>query len=175
MKIRKGWIGFEIWLGESQDPHWVRNLLLCNQGLPGGLVVKNPPAMKETRAWSLGWGITWRRKWKPTAVFLPGRSHGWRSLVGYSPRGCKRVGHNLVTKQQHYGTNSHTFRGSRQHPLVISHLPCVRSLIWLWLVPLLRVSQGNSQGIDWGLDSYLRLPVSPQLMWSLGDLNSLQL
>ena len=31
----------------------------------------------------------WKRKWQPTPVFLPGESHGWRSLVGYSPRGCK--------------------------------------------------------------------------------------
>ena len=29
--------------------------------------------------------IPWRRKWQPTPVFLPGESHGWRSLVGYSP------------------------------------------------------------------------------------------
>ena len=29
----------------------------------------------------------WRRKWQPTPVFLPGKSHGRRSLVGYSPRG----------------------------------------------------------------------------------------
>ena len=28
------------------------------------------------------------------------KSHGHRSLVGYSQRGCKRVGYNLVTKQQ---------------------------------------------------------------------------
>ena len=32
---------------------------------------------------------------------LPGKSHGQRSLVGYSPWGCKRAGHDLVTKQQH--------------------------------------------------------------------------
>ena len=30
---------------------------------------------------------TWKRKWHPTLVLLPGRSHGWRSLAGYSPRG----------------------------------------------------------------------------------------
>ena len=30
-----------------------------------------------------------RRKWQPTLVFLPGKSHGQRSLVGYSPRGHK--------------------------------------------------------------------------------------
>jgi len=29
--------------------------------------------------------IPWRRKWQPTPVFLPGKSHGQRSLVGYSP------------------------------------------------------------------------------------------
>ena len=31
----------------------------------------------------------WRRKWQPTPVFLPGESHGWRSLVGYSPQVAK--------------------------------------------------------------------------------------
>ena len=31
----------------------------------------------------------WRRKWHPTPVFLPGEFHGQRSLVGYSPWGCK--------------------------------------------------------------------------------------
>ena len=31
----------------------------------------------------------WRRKWQPTPVFLPGKSHGQRSLVDYSPWGCK--------------------------------------------------------------------------------------
>ena len=33
--------------------------------------------------------IPWRRKWQPTPVLLPGKSHGWRSLVGCSPWGCK--------------------------------------------------------------------------------------
>ena len=33
--------------------------------------------------------ISWRRKWQPTPVFLPGKSHGWRNLVGYSPWGHK--------------------------------------------------------------------------------------
>ena len=28
-----------------------------------------------------------RRQWHPTPVLLPGKSHGWRSLVGYSPWG----------------------------------------------------------------------------------------
>ena len=33
--------------------------------------------------------LLWRRKWQSTPVFLPGESHGWRSLVGYSLWGRK--------------------------------------------------------------------------------------
>ena len=33
--------------------------------------------------------LLWRRKWPLTPVFLPGESHGQRSLAGYSPGGCK--------------------------------------------------------------------------------------
>ena len=35
--------------------------------------------------------IPWSRAWQPTLVFLPRESHGQKSLVGYSPWGCKRV------------------------------------------------------------------------------------
>ena len=31
------------------------------------------------------------RKWLPSPVFLPGKSHGWRNLVGYSPWGHKEL------------------------------------------------------------------------------------
>ena len=40
--------------------------------------------------------IPWRRKWQPTPVLLPGKSHGQRNLVGYSPWG-RRVGHYWAT------------------------------------------------------------------------------
>ena len=50
------------------------------------------PTMRETRVPSPGLGRSpWRRKWQPTPVFLPGESHRRRSLVGYSPRGCKEL------------------------------------------------------------------------------------
>ena len=42
--------------------------------------------------------ILWRRKWQPTPVFMPGKSHRQRGLVGYSPWGCERVGHDLATE-----------------------------------------------------------------------------
>ena len=51
--------------------------------------VKRLPTVQETQVWSLVWKIPWRRKWQPTPVLLPGKSHGWRSLIGYSPWGRK--------------------------------------------------------------------------------------
>ena len=38
-----------------------------------------------------------------TPVLLPGKSHGQSSLVGYSPRGHERIGHDLATEQQNRG------------------------------------------------------------------------
>ena len=35
--------------------------------------------------------IPWSRKWQPTPLFLPGEFHGQRSLVSYSPWGCKEL------------------------------------------------------------------------------------
>ena len=57
-----------------------------------GLVVKNSPASAGDMRLELDpWvgRIPWRRAWQPTPVFLPGESHGQRSLAGYSPWGCK--------------------------------------------------------------------------------------
>ena len=55
--------------------------------------VKNLPAMqetKETQFRSLGWEDPLEeRTWQPTPV-LPGKSHGWSNLMGYSPKGCKQ-------------------------------------------------------------------------------------
>ena len=47
----------------------------------------------DSKPWFSPWiGKTpWRRKWQPTPVLLPGKSHGQRNLVGYSPWGCKEL------------------------------------------------------------------------------------
>ena len=52
---------------------WQRIYLQCKRPGFGPWVVKIP----------------WRREWLPMPVFLPGEFHGQRSLVGYSPWGCK--------------------------------------------------------------------------------------
>ena len=67
-------------------------------GFPDGSAVKNPPAMQATRRHRFDpWvrKIPWRREWIPTPVFLPGESHGQRSLVGFeTPQGLKELLHN---------------------------------------------------------------------------------
>ena len=52
-------------------------------------MVKSPPASAGDMGSVPGSGIPWSRKWQPVLVFLPEKSQGQRSLVGYSPRNCK--------------------------------------------------------------------------------------
>ena len=72
-----------VWVDSGSCWWMVRTSLVAQ-------MVKHLPTMRETWVQSLGWEDLWRRKWQPTPVFLPGKSHGWRSLLGYSPWGCKQ-------------------------------------------------------------------------------------
>ena len=63
--------------------------------------VKNPPAMQETQVDPWAGKMPWRRKWQPTAVFLPGQSMdkgAWQATV----LGVARVRYDLVTKPRIY-------------------------------------------------------------------------
>jgi len=53
--------------------------------------VKNPPAMQKTWVRASGQEDSWKREWQPSPGFLSGKSHGQRSLVAYSPWGCKEL------------------------------------------------------------------------------------
>ena len=78
-------------MGSQRVGHnWATELSWCPLGFPGGSVVKNPACMRcSFDPWVRK--IPWRRKWQPTLVFLPGKSHGQRILAGYSPCGQKEV------------------------------------------------------------------------------------
>ena len=54
-------------------------------------MVKHLPAMQKTRFDPWVGKILWRREWQLTPVFLPGESHGPRSLAGYSPWGHEEL------------------------------------------------------------------------------------
>ena len=72
---------------------------LLEQGSASVLqLIKNLPVIWETWVWSLGWEDS-LEKGIPTPVFFPGKSHGQRSLVGYSP-----CGHDWVTEHTRFFT-----------------------------------------------------------------------
>ena len=78
-------------------------------GFPGGSVVKNLPANAEDTGSIPRWGRSpGEEKWQPTSLFLPGKLHGQRSPMGYSPWDG-RVRHDCATKQ---------------HPRCITHSTC---------------------------------------------------
>ena len=56
-----------------------------------GILSKSDHFIHKSMTEHLGNGSSsdmyWRRQWHPTPVLLPGKSHGWRSLVGCSPWG----------------------------------------------------------------------------------------
>ena len=86
-----------IWATGSLENGVKNNSLYPYNGLPPWQ--KNLPAVWEMQ--TLGFSLSvrkipWRRKWQPTPVVLPGKSHRQRSLAGPSPWGLKRVRHNLA-------------------------------------------------------------------------------
>ena len=94
------WVSWIRYIG-STPPLLCSSLLLlflafldsCN-GLPRWLSGKELPAMQETQktlVWSLDQEDPLKQEWKPTSVFWPGKCHGQRSLVGYSPKGRKEL------------------------------------------------------------------------------------
>ena len=83
---------------------------------------------------SLEGNIPWRRKWQPTPEFLPGKSHGQRSLVGYSPRGHREsdMTERLNGNQRAPAVSSQTFpivvlRGSPQTFFLSQHEECIKA------------------------------------------------
>ena len=66
----------------------VKVLVLSIGYVPGSMMaqmVKNLPAMQETRVWSLGQEDPLGKEMATHPIFLPGEFHEQRSLVGYSP------------------------------------------------------------------------------------------
>ena len=69
-------------------------------GFPGGSVIKNPPANQETWVWSLGQEDPLEKEIATYSSILAWRVLWTEEPGGLCPWGCKRVGHNLVTKQE---------------------------------------------------------------------------
>ena len=76
----------KFWGSQESMADYSQNTVLY--GLPLWLSSKESATMQEmqeTQVWSLCWEDLLEEAWQPTPVFLPGESHGQRSLMGYSP------------------------------------------------------------------------------------------
>ena len=75
------------------DTTWGHVALYINMYIPRWLSGKEPACQcrRHSRFRFNPWvrRISWSSKWQPALVFLPGKSHGHRSLMGYSPWGCR--------------------------------------------------------------------------------------
>ena len=69
----------------------INTFLWSSLGFPGGSDGRNLPTMRETQVQPLGQEDPLEKGMASTPVFLPGESHGQKSLVGYSPWGCKQL------------------------------------------------------------------------------------
>ena len=85
--------------------------------------------------------VFWRRKWQPTPVLLPGKSHGQRSLVGYSPSGLEELG---TTEQLHFYFSLSCIGEGNGNPLQCSCLENPRDR-GAWWAAVYGVAQGRTQ------------------------------
>ena len=69
-------------------------------------LVKNQSVMQEPQVRFLVWEDPLEKKRQPTPVFLPGKSHGQRSLVGYS----QSIGHKELDTTERLHTYKHTHK-----------------------------------------------------------------
>ena len=62
-------------------------------------IIQSEVSQKEKDKYHILRHIYWRKCWHPTPVLLPGKPHGWRSLVDYSPWGRKELD---MTERLHF-------------------------------------------------------------------------
>ena len=105
--------------------------------------------------------LCWRRQWHPTPVLLPGKSHGWRSLVGCSPRGREESD---ATERPHFHFSLSSIREGNGNPVQCSCLENPRDGGACWAAiygvaqswtRLKRLSSSSSSALCLGFSSFL--------------------
>ena len=104
---------------------------------PGGLQSMGSQRLRHDWATSLSLFtfMHWRRKWRPTPVFLPGASQGWGSLVGCRLWGRTELDTTEVTlqqQQQHDKNSTIITRDTRERVVLSLFMPC-KDTVKRWL------------------------------------------
>ena len=96
-------------------------MVLCIYGFPGGVSGKESAfqCRRQKRREFDHWlrKIPWSRKWQATAVFLPGKFHGQRSLAGYSLWDSRESD---MTEQLSAGTHARIHTHKHTHTYLLS-------------------------------------------------------
>ena len=117
---QRNMVGYSPWSHKELD---TTERLIHTQivwGFPGGASGKEPAC--QCRRWkTCGFNpwvgkIPWRRESQPTPVFLPGESHGQRTLAGYSPWGHKELD---TTEHKHAQTPGYLFYNMGYNPILL--------------------------------------------------------
>ena len=130
IRIMLSWIQLRSRCKESSQPssYSLKSRTYIFKELPWWLNGKETPCKCRSHGFDPWVGkISWKRKWQPTPVFLPGKSQGRRSLVGYCPWGRKESD---TTERLHYRYN-----------LCIAHFTLTISFMYLqtaWTLSFLR-------------------------------------
>ena len=101
--------------------------------------------------------IYWRTQWHPTPVLLPGKSHGWRSLVGCSPWGHTESN---TTEWLHFHYPLSCIGEGNGNPLQCSCLENPRDR-WAWWVAVYGVAQSRTR-LKWLSSNLSMIKVSKQ-------------
>ena len=86
--------------------------------------------------------LYWRRRWHPIPVLLPGKPHGWRSLIGCSTWGCKELD---MTEWLHFHSSLSCIGEGNGNPLQCSCLENPRDGGAWWLLSI----GSHRVGHDW--------------------------
>ena len=134
--------------------------------------------------------MPWKREWLPIPVFLPGEFHGERSLVGYSPWGCKELDMTEWSDQHfHFFTSRLDGRSSgpgtklgeewRQNKCLSNNGPKTRGPFWasclvqilkLWCMP-----KGGEETYSSSVKTQIEFLTSPNWSCVVQQLSSVQL
>ena len=149
----------KMYTGQDLPVSWVQELLsLCNWGVhmaswhvgmftdPEGLWISYLGIFMEVLSSKYDGLLTqspvplWRRQWQPTPVLLPGKSHGWRSLVGCSPWGREESD---TTEQLHFHFSLSCIGEGNGNPLQCSCLENPKDC-GAWWAAVYRIAQSRT-------------------------------
>ena len=120
------------------------------------MVKKNLPAMHETWIQSLCREDPLEKVWLPTPVLLPGKSHGWRSLVGCSPWGQEESD---TTEQLHFHFSLSCTGEGNGNPLQCSCLESPRDRE-AWWAAIYGVTQSRTRLKQLSSSSSMHISIS---------------